>query len=367
MAAPSATHPAPISDDPVQAIRHFNRFYTRQIGVLQEHLLHSRFSLTEVRVLYELAHRVGATAVELREELGLDRGYLSRMLQHFEKQRWIKTTPSPADRRRVFLSLTSKGRKVFNPLDRRSSDEVAGMLARLSSIQRQRLLGAMCEIEGILNGSTSEPPVASHRNAATPFRPQGPKPEVISKDSRGAGSAALPPQTEDEPAATVKHESATYALRSHRPGDMGWVVERHGELYWKEYQYDERFEALVAEIAAEFIQNLDAKRERCWIAEKDGKRAGASFLVKQSKAAAKLRLLLVEPSARGLGMGKRLVSECVDFAREAGYKKILLWTQSELHAARHLYEQAGFKRIAQKPHQSWGRKDLVAETWELKL
>lgn len=156
-------------------------------------------------------------------------------------------------------------------------------------------------------------------------------------------------------------------LRSHRPGDMGWVVQRHGELYWTEYRYDERFEALVAEIVAKFIQHLDPRRERCWIAEKDGKRLGSIFLVKHSKTIAKLRLLLVEPDGRGLGIGKRLVSECVKFARRAGYKKILLWTQDELHAARHLYEQAGFRRIAQKPHQSWGRKNLVAEIWELKL
>jgi N-acetylglutamate synthase-like GNAT family acetyltransferase len=148
---------------------------------------------------------------------------------------------------------------------------------------------------------------------------------------------------------------------------LGWVVQRHGELYWQEYKYDERFEALVAEIVAEFIQNLDHKRERCWIAEKDGERVGAIFLVKKSKTVAKLRLLLVEPGARGFGLGKRLVSECVNFGRQAGYKEILLWTQSELHAARHLYEQAGFKRIAQEPHRSWGRKDLVAETWELRL
>jgi DNA-binding MarR family transcriptional regulator/N-acetylglutamate synthase-like GNAT family acetyltransferase len=373
LAVAATTRLSPNPDDPVQTVRHFNRFYTRQIGVLQEHLLESRLSLTEVRVLYELAHRQNLTAVELRKELGLDRGYLSRMLQKFERQGWVKTTPSAADRRRIFLLLTSKGKKVFAPLDQRSSEEVSAMLARLPSVQQQKLLGAMCEIEGILDGGTSErAPVAAHRDAATSFspmtlQPQGLKPEVISKDLLGAGSAALPRQTKDGRAAALNHESATYILRQHRPGDMGWVVQRHGELYWQEYRYDERFEALVAEIVAEFIQNFDPKRERCWIAEKDGERAGAIFLVKKSKTVAKLRLLLVEPWARGLGIGRRLVSECVSFARDAGYKKILLWTQSELNAARHLYEQAGFKRIAQKPHQSWGRKDLVAETWELKL
>jgi GNAT superfamily N-acetyltransferase len=229
------------------------------------------------------------------------------------------------------LSLTGKGRKVFGPLDRRSSEEVSAMLSRLSLSERERLLSAMREIRRVLDGSP--------RTGETHVAP-------------------LPGHV---------HGVNAYILRSHRPGDMGWVVERHGELYWKEYGYDERFEALVAEIVSEFIQKFDPKRERCWIADKGGERVGAVLLVKKSKTVAKLRLLLVEPSARGLGIGKRLVAECVNFARAAGYKEVLLWTQSELHAARHLYEQAGFKRIAQKPHQSWGRKDLVAETWELRF
>ncbi len=165
----------------------------------------------------------------------------------------------------------------------------------------------------------------------------------------------------------IPQSQPAYILRQHRPGDLGWVVQRHGVLYWKEYGYDERFEALVAGIVAEFIQNLDSKCEHCWMAEKDEEPVGAIFLVKKSKTVAKLRLLLVEPSARGLGIGARLVSECVNFARRAGYKRIILWTQSELHTARHLYEQAGFQRTTQKPHHSWGRKDLVAETWELTL
>jgi DNA-binding MarR family transcriptional regulator/N-acetylglutamate synthase-like GNAT family acetyltransferase len=343
MTAPVRTLPAPNPDDAVQAMRRFNRFYTRQIGVLQEHLLHSQFSLTEVRVLYELAHREGVTAVELREELGLDRGYLSRMLQNFETHRWIKTATSSADRRRILLSLTSKGRKVFNPLDRRSSEEVAAMINRISAAQQDRLFRAMREIQTILNPDESRISTSQEKILTAEIAEESPRTQRKSSPN------------------------ATYTLRPPRPGDMGWVVQRHGELYWQEYRYDERFEALVAEIVAEFIQNFDPKRERCWIAEKDGERAGAIFLVKKSKTVAKLRLLLVEPWARGLGIGRRLVSECVSFARDAGYKKILLWTQSELHAARHLYEQAGFKRIAQKPHQSWGRKDLVAETWELNL
>jgi DNA-binding MarR family transcriptional regulator/GNAT superfamily N-acetyltransferase len=335
----------PASDNSIEAVRRFNRFYTRQIGVLQEHLLESQLSLTEVRVLYELAHRERLTAIDLRRELGIDRGYLSRMLQKFEKHGWIKTKPSPEDRRRIFLALTTKGRRVFDPLDSRSGEEVAAMLAKLSPSAQAQMLGAMREIEGVLGG--------------------GEMPVRLSSSGRPLRAGSVAPQ--DSALAKANLAKHDYILRQHRPGDMGWVVQRHGELYWREYRYDERFEALVAGIVAEFVQNLVPERERCWIAEKEGVRVGAIFLVKKSATVAKLRLLLVEPGARGLGIGKRLVSECVNFARKAGYKKILLWTQSELHAARHLYEQAGFKRIAQEPHQSWGRTDLVAETWELTL
>lgn len=306
--------------------------------------------MTEVRVLYELAHRENVTAIELREELGLDRGYLSRMLQSFEKQGWIRTAPSSADRRRILLSLTAKGSKIFAALEQRSSKEVGTMLARLSGAEQQRLLGAMGQMEDILVGVR-----AAGKN-------------LPGAELRGAGQNAqrkiqIRAPTPENPAP----QSPPYTLRQHRPGDIGWVAGRHGELYWQEYGYDERFEALVAGIVAQFVQKLDPKHERCWIAEKDGERVGTVFLVKKSKTVAKLRLLLVEPRARGLGIGKRLVSECVGFARQAGYKKVVLWTQSELHTARHLYEQAGFTRIAQKPHQSWGRTDLVAETWELQF
>jgi len=313
----AASLPTPTSDDPIQAVRRFNRFYTRQIGVLQEHLLRSPFSLTEVRVLYELAHREQVTASDLCNDLGLDRGYLSRMLQSFEAKGWIATAPSPDDRRRVFLSLTPKGRRVFAPLERRSSGEVSSMLAKLSLLQQRKLLAAMTDIEGLLSRS-----------------PQGGTP---------------------------------YILRPHRPGDMGWVVQSHGLLYSKEYGYDERFEALVAGIVAEFIEKFDPARERCWIAEKDGANVGSVFLVKKSVSVAKLRLLLVEPSARGLGIGKRLVEECIRFARKIGYKKIMLWTQSELVAARAIYQNAGFQKVGKEKHQSWSRKDLMAETWELNL
>lgn len=312
----SASPIAP-SSDPVQLIRRFNRFYTRQIGVLQEHLLESQFSLTEVRVLYELAHRDKITAKDLCLDLGLDRGYVSRMLQNFETHGWITSTPDAGDRRSLLLSLTGKGRKIFEPLERRSSDEVAAMLNRLAPNQQEKMLAAIRDIESVL---------------------------------------------------TPDHSPAIqYILRQHLPGDMGWVVQRHGALYWQEYQYDEHFEALVAEIVAEFIQKLDPKRERCWIAEKDGINVGSVFLVRKSEAIAKLRLLLVEPSARGLGIGKRLVEECVRFAREAGYKKIMLWTQSELAAARKIYQAAGFQLVAEEKHDSWSRKNLVAETWELKF
>jgi N-acetylglutamate synthase-like GNAT family acetyltransferase len=238
------------------------------------------------------------------------------MLQNFESKGLIASVTSREDRRKSFLSLTEKGRKVFAPLDRRSSAEISAMLARHSPGKQKQLLGAMRQIEGIL----------------------------------------APPD-----------QASSFTLRTHKPGDMGWIVHRHGVLYSQEYRYDERFEALVAKIVGEFIENFDPKRERCWVAEKDGEIAGAVFLVKKSKSVAKLRLLLVEPSARGLGIGKSLVSECVGFARQAGYKKMMLWTQSELSAARHLYQQAGFKLIKKEPHQSWGRKDLVAETWELDL
>jgi DNA-binding MarR family transcriptional regulator/GNAT superfamily N-acetyltransferase len=301
----------------VQAIRSFNRFYTKQIGVLREGLLKSSFALTEVRVLYEIAHREKATASELCKELDLDPGYLSRILSNFEKRGLIDKSPSEADGRQSLLSLTQQGQKTLAPLEARSNEEVAAMLGRLSEGEQTRLVEAMHCINRLL--------------APAPDTPQPP-----------------------------------YLLRPHQPGDMGWVVHRHGVLYSQEYGYDERFEALIAEIVAGFIQHFDPKRERCWIAEKDREIVGSVFLVKKSKTVAKLRLLLVEPAARGLGIGKRLVAECIRFARQVGYKKMTLWTQSDLPAARRIYEQAGFRLVQKKPHHSWGR-DLVSETWDLKL
>ncbi len=307
-------------DPHTDAVRRFNRFYTRQIGLLQEGLLDSPFSLTEARVLYELAHRDKPTAGEIGGELGLDAGYLSRILGSFEKRKLIEKIPSATDRRQSLLTLTRHGRKVFAPLEARSKAQVAAMLAALPEAGQLRLVAAMDTLQALLG---------------KPAKSTGPSREPC-------------------------------AVRTHRPGDMGWVVHRHGVLYAQEYGYDETFEALVAEIVAKFIQNYDAKRERCWIAEHEGEIAGSVFLVAESNSVAKLRLLLVEPSARGLGIGARLVSECVRFARRAGYQKIVLWTQSELDAARHVYRKAGFSVIEEKQHRSFG-KDLTAETWELLL
>jgi DNA-binding MarR family transcriptional regulator/N-acetylglutamate synthase-like GNAT family acetyltransferase len=303
--------------DHVAAIRHFNRFYTRQIGVLQQTLLDSPFSLTEVRVLYELARRETTTASALRRELGLDAGYLSRMLRGFVKRGFLERRASPDDGRETLLALTGAGETVFRSLDSQSSKQVGEMIGEVAITDRGRLVEAMKRIERLLS----------------------------------------PPEEKPAP----------YMLRPPQAGDLGWIVQRHGALYAQEYHYDERFEALVAEIVAAYVQNQDLRRERCWIAEKDGEPVGAVVLVRKSDRVAKLRLLLVEPSARGLGIGKRLVEECVRFARQVGYKKIVLWTQSELKAARGIYEQAGFRLAAEKAHASWGRENLVAETWELKL
>ncbi len=303
-------------DERVDAVRRFNRFYTKQIGVLHEGLLRSPFSLTEVRVLYELAHREKPTAAELGKELGLDPGYLSRILRGFEKRGLVGKVPSEADGRQSHLTLTARGREVFAPLNARSHDEVSAMLSKLSAVEQHRLIEAMRTIEKLL-GARPEPKVP-------------------------------------------------YLLRPPQPGDMGWIIHRHGVLYAQEYGWDETFEALVAEIAAKFIQKLDPKRERCWIAERDGEIVGSVFLVKKSKTVAKLRLMYVEPKARGLGIGSRLVSECVRFARQMGYRKVVLWTNSVLVAARHIYEKAGFRLVHEEPHHSFGH-DLIGETWELKL
>jgi DNA-binding MarR family transcriptional regulator/GNAT superfamily N-acetyltransferase len=302
--------------DRIGAVRRFNRFYTRQIGLLGKGYLDSPFTLAEVRVLYELAHRDAPTAAEIAKALGLDAGYLSRTLLSFRKRGYLARQVSQKDARQNHLSLTKKGRAAFGALEAKSEAEVAATIGRLSAADQKRLTAAMGTIEEML-GERAEP--------KTP-----------------------------------------YLLRTHEPGDMGWVVHRHGVLYAQEYGWDERFEALVARIAAEFIETFDPKRERCWIAERDGAMAGSVFLVKKSDRVAKLRLLLVEPSARGLGIGARLVEECVRFARQAGYRKITLWTQSILDAARGIYRKNGFRLVKRERHLSFGYS-LVGETWELTL
>jgi DNA-binding MarR family transcriptional regulator/N-acetylglutamate synthase-like GNAT family acetyltransferase len=306
-------------DQRIGAVRRFNRFYTRLIGVLQEGYLESPFSLTEVRVLYELAQREETTASELGKELGLDAGYLSRILRDFERRGLIGKKPSEADGRRSLLRLTERGWEAFAPLDERSRDDIGKMLGSLSEAEQDRLVEAMRTIERLLGA----PP--AHATSKAP-----------------------------------------YLLRTHQPGDMGWVIHRHGVLYAQEYGWDEQFEAVVAGIVAEFVQHYDPKRERCWIAERDGQVVGSVFLVKQSEEVAKLRLLLVEPAARGLGIGSRLVQECVRFARQAGYARITLWTNDVLHAALHIYEEAGFRIVQEEMHHSFGQ-DLVGQTWELTL
>jgi DNA-binding MarR family transcriptional regulator/GNAT superfamily N-acetyltransferase len=303
-------------DRRVASVRRFSRFYTQRIGALEEGLLKSAFSLTEVRVLYELAHRERPTAAALARDLGLDAGYLSRILGRFARRGFVRRTPSDTDARRSLLELTDRGAKTIGPLEARSSEEIRGLLGALSDADQTRLVQAMGTVETLLGARPGE--------------------------------------------------AAAYVLRPHRPGDVGWVVHRHAALYAQEYGWNEEFEALVAEVGAKFIRDYDPQRERCWIAERDGEPVGSVFLVNKSKTVAQLRLLLVEPGARGLGIGKRLVEECVRFARQAGYRKIMLWTNSVLHAARRIYEAAGFRLVSEQPHRSFG-KALVGQTWELEL
>lgn len=300
----------------IEAVRRFNRFYTKEIGVLRDGLLDSPFSLVEVRVLYELAHRKDPTASELARDLGLDAGYLSRILRDFKQRGLIARRPSELDGRRSHLSLTKKGQRTFAPLDARAREEVGAVLSKLTAVDQNRLVESLQTIEKLLGS---------------------------------------------QPGSKVP-----YIIRSHQHGDMGWVVHRHGALYAQEYGWDEQFEALVAEIVTKFIRNYDPKREHCWIAERDGEIVGSVFLVKRSKTVGQLRLLLVEPQARGLGIGARLVDECLRFARRVRYRKVTLWTNDVLNAARHIYEKAGFQLVHEAAHHSFGH-DLVEQTWELKL
>jgi DNA-binding MarR family transcriptional regulator/GNAT superfamily N-acetyltransferase len=302
----------------VEAVRRFNRFYTRQIGILRESYLRSPFTLSEVRILYELAHHEGTTATHLRRELGLDAGYLSRVLSTFQTRGLVRRRPADEDRRQHLLTLTDRGQRAFAALNAASKAEIEAMLARLAAPDQTRLVQSMRTIHDLLGAP------AEHR--------------------------------------------ASYILRPLQPGDLGWIVHRHGVLYAREYGWNEQFEALVAEIVAEFVQRLDRKRERGWIAERDGENVGSVLLVRhpKRKQVAKLRLLLVEPSARGLGIGRRLVHECSRFARQVGYRRITLWTNSVLTAARHLYEEEGYRLVDEAPHESFGKK-LLGQTWELEL
>lgn len=314
------------ADTPTAAVRRFNRFYTRRIGVLEEGLAQTRFSLAESRLLWEFAHRDRTTAAELARDLGLDPGYLSRLLRVLKDGKLIRTERSAVDARHLHLSLSTAGRRAFAPLDKHTDEAVAALLAPLDDADRLKLLAAMRMIEQLLDG---------------------------------------------EPRA----KASPWLLRPPRSGDLGWVVGRHGALYASEYGWDWRFEALVAKIAAEFVERFDAAREACWIAEQDGANVGCVFLVQARdespaqaplEGTAQLRLLLVEPGARGLGIGARLVEECERFARGRGYRRIVLWTNSVLVAAREIYRRNGYVLRSSEPHESFGQS-LVGETWELPL
>src|SRR5581483_7741757 len=304
-----------VPDSRVAAMRRFSRFYTRKIGLLQGDFLQSPFSLSEGRVLYELAQRDKPTATEIADDLGLDHGYLSRILQRFEKQGLVTRTRSKNDGRQSHLALTAKGRKAFTPLDRRSHDQVHDLLQRLAPAKQRRVTDAMRTIEDLIGDTARKPQVT---------------------------------------------------LRPHRAGDMGWVVEKHGALYASEYGWNNHIEAITAEIVGAFLKNYDPKREHGWIADVDGEIAGCVFLVRETDKVARLRLLMVDPSARGLGIGKMLVEECVAFARKAGYRRITLWTHAVLKAARGIYQKSGFKLTKEWVHDDFGKKE-ASETWDLDL
>ncbi|MCT7374881.1 bifunctional helix-turn-helix transcriptional regulator/GNAT family N-acetyltransferase [Chelativorans salis] len=304
------------SERQIADMRRFNRFYTRQIGVLEEGMYKSEFSLTEARVLFELAHRDRLTASVLGNDLGLDAGYLSRMLKKFERHGLLKRQPSTEDGRQSHLTLTEEGRRAFEPLDRAARDLVEALLAPLPAADRETLTAAMRTVERLL----------------------GPAPE----------------------------REAPYALRPLRVGDIGWIIHRQGLLYHQEYGWDESYEALVAEILSAFVTNCDPRFEASWIAECDGEIVGSVFVVRASEETAKLRLLYVEPAARGLGIGRRLVDECIGFARAKDYKRLTLWTNDILVSARRIYQAAGFRLEKEEPHHSFG-KDLVGQTWTFDL
>jgi DNA-binding MarR family transcriptional regulator/GNAT superfamily N-acetyltransferase len=300
----------------VDAVRRFSRFYTAEIGALGEAYLGTPWSLTEARVLYELAHRDGPTASELSNDLRLDPGYTSRILRRFRSERLLGRQRSTADGREVHLGLTTAGARAFADLDRRTREQLERRLEGLTVANRARLGSALDSVREVLGGSA------------------GPAPTVT--------------------------------IRTHRPGDLGWIVQRHGALYAEEYGWDATFEALVASIASGFLRTFDPRRERCWIAEQGGVAVGCVLCARRTDTTAQLRLLLVDPAARGIGVGRRLVAECIAFARAAGYRKITLWTNDVLVAARRIYQEAGFQRRSESPHHSFGR-DLVGQNWDLSL
>ena len=303
----------------VKAVRQFNRFYTREIGALDPYL-GGAMPLTEVRVLYELAHREKPVASEIARDLGLDGGYMSRILRRFESQGWLSRTPDAGDARQSVLRLTPAGHEAFAPLQQKSRDEAAALLSRLAPTEQQRLIHAMQTVQSLL---------------------------VPAQTGRAA-------------------QARTVVLRDPQPGDIGWVVQQHGEIYAREYGWNSEFEALVADIAAKFIRSFQPEWEKCWIAELDGERAGAVFLVRKSATTAQLRMLLLAPRARGMGLGARLTDECIAFARSKGYKKMVLWTNSCLTAARGIYAARGFKLEKSEPYEGFGQQ-LVGETWSLRL
>jgi DNA-binding MarR family transcriptional regulator/GNAT superfamily N-acetyltransferase len=301
---------------PVAAVRRFSRFYTRQLGLLDEGLLSSAFSLTEARVLYELANRPTLTATELSRDLGIDPGYLSRVLKEFERRGLITRAPSPGDGRLALLQLTNSGRVAFEPLDKASRHQILAMIRHLMPAEAARLIQAMQTIEHLMGESAS------------------------SRDP--------------------------IILRQHRVGDIGWIAHRQAVLYAHEYGWDGTYEILAAEILAGIVKTFDPTRERSWIAERNGAVIGSVFVVRGSETVAKLRLLYVEPAARGLSLGRRLVDGCIYFARERGYRTLSLWTNDVLLPARRIYQAAGFACVAREPHHSFGQ-DLIGETWELTL
>jgi len=307
-------HPS-VSAAHVKALRGFNRFYTQRIGVLDPYL-GSEFSLTEVRVLYELAHRDQPTASELGRDLSLDAGYLSRILRRFEHQGWIERTPSPADARQSLVRLTEAGRQAFEPLQQRSREEAMALLQPLPPGQRERAIAALQTVQRLFDPGEAR--------------------------------------------------ARTVQLRDPRPGDLGWVVMQHGEVYAREYGYSSEFEALVAEVAAAYLRRFDPQWEKGWIAELDGERVGSVFVVRKSATVAQLRLLILSPHARGLGLGGRLVDECIAFARAKGYRKMVLWTNGQLEAARAIYASRGFELVESVPMAAYGQQ-LVGETWSLDL